>query len=66
MTITAVRFDLTSIGDDGLDATLGKRTKLYIPGVARQEELASYPKDREAEGVRSVHFYFPNDLVDRI
>ena len=27
-----------------------------------QEELASYLKDREAEGVKSVHFYFPNDL----
>jgi hypothetical protein len=25
------------------------------------EELASYLKDREAEGVNSVHFYFPND-----
>jgi hypothetical protein len=27
-----------------------------------QEELASYLKDREAEGLKSVHFYFPNDL----
>ena len=27
-----------------------------------QEELASYLKDREAEGFKSVHFYFPNDL----
>ena len=27
-----------------------------------QEELATYLKDREAEGVKSVHFYFPNDL----
>ena len=27
-----------------------------------QEELASYLKGREAEGVKSVHFYFPNDL----
>jgi len=26
------------------------------------EELASYLKDREVEGVKSVHFYFPNDL----
>jgi hypothetical protein len=25
------------------------------------EELASYLKDREAEGLKSVHFYFPND-----
>ena len=27
-----------------------------------QEELASYLKDREAKGLKSVHFYFPNDL----
>ena len=27
-----------------------------------QEELASHLKNREAEGVKSVHFYFPNDL----
>ena len=26
------------------------------------DELASYLKDREAESVKSVHFYFPNDL----
>jgi hypothetical protein len=26
------------------------------------EELASYLIDRESEGVKSVHFYFPNDL----
>ena len=25
-------------------------------------QLASYLKDREGEGVKSVHFYFPNDL----
>jgi len=31
-----------------------------IPG--EQEDLTSYLKDREAEGVKSVHFYFPNDL----
>ena len=28
----------------------------------QQEELASYLKEREAENVKSVHFYFPNDL----
>jgi hypothetical protein len=28
----------------------------------QQEELASYLKDREAEGVKSVYFYFPSDL----
>jgi uncharacterized protein YecE (DUF72 family) len=27
-----------------------------------QEQLASYLKDKEAEGLKSVHFYFPNDL----
>jgi hypothetical protein len=27
-----------------------------------EQEVASYLKDREAEGVKSVHFYFPNDL----
>jgi hypothetical protein len=27
------------------------------------EALASCLKDREAEGIKSVHFYFPNDLV---
>ena len=27
-----------------------------------QELLALYLRDREAEGVKSVHFYFPNDL----
>jgi hypothetical protein len=26
-----------------------------------QEQLASYLKDKEAEGLKSVHFYFPND-----
>jgi hypothetical protein len=30
---------------------------------AEQEELATYLKDREAEGVKSVHFYFPSDFV---
>ena len=29
---------------------------------SEQEELASFLKDREAEGVKSAHFYFPNDL----
>ena len=31
-----------------------------IPG--EQEDLTSYLKDRESEGVTSVHFYFPNGL----
>ena len=31
-----------------------------IPG--EKEDLTSYLKDREAEGIKPVHFYFPNDL----
>ena len=42
---------------------MGKRTGLHTFGIVdEQEELASYLKDREAEGVKSVQFYFPNDL----
>ena len=36
--------------------------RLFLEASDEQEELASYLKDREAEGVKSVHFYFPNDL----
>jgi hypothetical protein len=36
---------------------------IFLESPDGQEELASYYlKDREAEGVKSVHFYFPNDL----
>ena len=35
---------------------------IFLESPDEQEELASYLKDREAEGVKSVHFYFPNDL----
>ena len=35
---------------------------IFLESPDDQEELASYLKDREAEGVKSVHFYFPNDL----
>ena len=35
---------------------------IFLELSDEQEELASYLKDREAEGVKSVHFYFPNDL----
>ena len=35
---------------------------IFLRSPDEQEELASYLKDREAEGVKSVHFYFPNDL----
>jgi hypothetical protein len=35
---------------------------ILLESPDEQEELASYLKDREAEGVKSVHFYFPNNL----
>ena len=35
---------------------------VFLESSDEQEELASYLKDREAEGVKSVHFYFPSDL----
>jgi hypothetical protein len=35
---------------------------IFLEPPDEQEELAVYLKDREAEGVKSVHFYFPNDL----
>ena len=35
---------------------------IFLETLDMQEELASYLKDREAEGLKSVHFYFPNDL----
>jgi hypothetical protein len=35
---------------------------VFLESPDKQEELASYLKDREAEGLKSVHFYFPNDL----
>ncbi len=34
---------------------------IFLESPDEQEELATYLKDREAEGVKSVHFYFPND-----
>ena len=47
--------DLMQRWENGADYVL-----LELPDA--QEQLASYLKDREAEGVKSVHFYFPNDL----
>src|SRR6202040_4441253 len=35
---------------------------VFLESPDIQEELASYLKDREAEGLKWVHFYFPNDL----
>ena len=38
------------------------RGYIFLESPDEQEELAIYLKAREAEGVKSVHFYFPNDL----
>ena len=35
---------------------------IFLELPDEQEALATYLKDREAEGVKSVHFCFPNDL----
>jgi hypothetical protein len=35
---------------------------IFLESPDEQEELASFLKDREAEGAKSAHFYFPNDL----
>ena len=35
---------------------------VFLQPPDEQEELALYLKDREAEGVKSVNFYFPNAL----
>jgi hypothetical protein len=35
---------------------------IFLESPDEQEVLATYLKVREAEGVKSVHFYFPNDL----
>jgi hypothetical protein len=39
---------------------------MYLESPDEQEELANYLKDREGEGVKSVHFYFLNDLDEGI
>ena len=35
---------------------------IFLEPPDEQEKLAIYLKDREAEGLKSVHFYFPNEL----
>jgi hypothetical protein len=35
---------------------------ILLESPDEQETLASYLKDRETEGVKSVHVFFPNDL----
>jgi hypothetical protein len=53
-----------------LDGRFGSRHEAVLVVVQKiekqpneQEELATYLKDREADGVKSVHFYFPSDFV---
>jgi hypothetical protein len=54
-------------GDANATSAMGR---LYVHVVAASRfgrahasrKLASYLKDREAEGVKSVHVFFPNDL----
>ena len=33
---------------------------MFLESPDEQEVLATYLRDREAEGVKSVHFYFPS------
>jgi hypothetical protein len=35
---------------------------IFLEAFEEQERLATYLKDKESQGIRSVHFYFPNDL----
>lgn len=35
---------------------------IFSENPSEQEDLTSYLKDKESESVKSVHFYFPNDL----
>ena len=39
---------------------------IFVQSREEVDELASYLKAREAEGAKSVHLYFPNDLVPTI
>ena len=39
-----------------------KREYIFSEMPDEQEQLASYLRDREAEGIKSVHFHFPKDL----
>jgi hypothetical protein len=47
--------DLVQHWKNGLDY-------IFSESPDEPEELASYLKAREVDGVKSVHFYFPNDL----
>jgi hypothetical protein len=49
------RSDLLQHWKNGIDY-------IFLELPDEQEELASYLMKRESEGVKSVHFYFPNDL----
>jgi hypothetical protein len=35
---------------------------IFLETSDEQEQLATYLKDKESQGIKSVHFYFPNDL----
>jgi hypothetical protein len=35
---------------------------IFLEASEEQEQLATYLKDKESQGIKSVHFYFPNDL----
>jgi hypothetical protein len=35
---------------------------IFLEGPEEQEQLATYLEDKEGQGIKSVHFYFPNDL----
>ena len=48
------RSDLLQHWKNGIDY-------IFWESPDEQEELASYLMKRESEGVKSVHFYFPND-----
>jgi hypothetical protein len=58
---------IQKIGDQSGPSDLMQRWEngpgyILLESPDEQEKLASYLKDREVEGVQSVHFYFPNDL----
>jgi hypothetical protein len=36
---------------------------IFLETPDEQKEVAVYLKDREAEGLKSVHFYFPNHVA---
>src|SRR6478609_4763219 len=57
--VFALSFKRATLFDDRTAAS-------QLAFVCNQEkkDVATYLQDREAEGVKSVHFYFPNDLEE--